>query len=90
MKPGKNDKKAYLQFTPEELAFLQVNTWQMADSFGLDRRIGSLSGKRAAGFYTWDLECLQDVAECARRNAPVEQQEMIDGLIQKLIAKDSE
>ena len=35
MKPGKYDKKAHLLFTPEELDFLQDNTWQMAESFGL-------------------------------------------------------
>ncbi|MCF8313843.1 MAG: hypothetical protein K9J31_20525 [Saprospiraceae bacterium] len=86
MKPGKKDKKTYLRFTPEELAFLQDNTWQMADSFGLDRRIDNLSGKRAAGFYSWDLESLQDVAESARSGVPVEQHEMIDGLLQKIIA----
>lgn len=66
MKPEKNDKKAYLLFTPDELDFLQDNTWQMAKSFGLDRRIGNLAGKRAVGFYALDLECLHDVAELAK------------------------
>ena len=27
MKPGKNDKKAHIHFTPDELDFLQDNTW---------------------------------------------------------------
>lgn len=39
MKAGKNDKKAHLHFTSEELDFLQDNTWQMAESFGLDKRM---------------------------------------------------
>jgi len=34
----------------------------MAESFGLDRRISNLSGKRKVGFYMWDLECLEMVA----------------------------
>jgi len=84
MKPGKNDKKVYLLFTLDELDFLQENTWQMAESFGLDTRISNLTGKRAAGFYAWDLECLQDVSEIARKDAPVEHHEMIDGLLQKI------
>ncbi len=46
MKIGKHDKKAQLRFTPEELDFLQDNTWQMAEAFGLDTRIGNLTGKR--------------------------------------------
>lgn len=85
MKPGKNDKKAFLLFTPDELDFLQENTWQMAESFGLDTRISNLMGKRAVGFYCWDLDCLIDVSEIARKDAPVEQHEMIDGLLQKLV-----
>ena len=84
MKAGKNDKKAHLHFTSEELDFLQDNTWQMAESFGLDSRISNLTGKRAVGFYRWDLECLQEVTESARADAPIEQQEMIEGLLQKL------
>ena len=84
MKAGKNDKKAHLLFTAEELDFLQDNTWQMAESFGLDRRIGNLTGKRPVGFYRWDLECLQEVTESARADASIQQQEMIEGLLQKL------
>lgn len=34
----------------------------MAESFGLDRRIANLTGKRKVGFYMWDLECLEMVA----------------------------
>jgi len=86
MKPGKNDKKAYILFTPDELDFLQDNTWQMAEAFGLDRRIGNLAGKRAVGFYAWDLDCLHDVAEITRKDAPIEQHEMIDRLLQKITA----
>lgn len=86
MKPGKNDKKASLLFTPEELGFLQANTWQMGESFGLDARIERLTGKRVIGFYSWDLECLQDVAESARKDATAEQYLMIDSLLQKISA----
>ncbi len=33
----------------------------MDESFGLDRRIDNLTGKRKVGFYYWDLECLEMV-----------------------------
>jgi len=59
MKPGKNDIKAYIKFTAEELDILQYNTHHMAESFGLDSRIEKLTGKRKVGFYMWDLECLE-------------------------------
>lgn len=88
MKIGKHDKKAQLRFTPEELDFLQDNTWQMAESFGLDTRIDNLTGKRAVGFYAWDLECLKDVSEMARKDAPVEQHPMIEGLLAKIRAAE--
>lgn len=52
MQPGKNDKKVSLLFTPEELDFLQDKVWQMAESFGLDTRIASLTGKRPAEKFT--------------------------------------
>jgi hypothetical protein len=88
MKIGKHDKKAQLRFTPEELDFLQDNTWQMAEAFGLDTRISNLTGKRAVGFYKWDLECLADVSEIAKKDAPVEQHPMIDGLLAKIRAAE--
>ena len=62
IKPGKNDIKIYIKFETEELELLQENTWQMAESFGLDRRIDNLTGKRKVGFYSWDLDCLESVA----------------------------
>ncbi len=61
MKPGPNDVKMYLKFDDDELEILQDNTWQMAESFGLDRRIANLVGTRKVGFYMWDLECLEMV-----------------------------
>lgn len=61
IKPEKNDIKAYIKFETEELELLQENTWQMAESFGLDRRIDNLTGKRKVGFYGWDLDCLESV-----------------------------
>lgn len=62
MKPGKNDFKAKIKFEMDELELLQGNAWQMADAFGLDTRICNLTGKRAVGFYSWDLECIEEVA----------------------------
>ena len=62
LKPGSRDVKALIKFEKDELDLLQDNTWQMAESFGLDRRIANLTGKRKVGFYMWDLECLEMVA----------------------------
>jgi hypothetical protein len=62
LKPRSQDVKALIKFEKDELYLLQDNTWQMAESFGLDRRIANLTGKRKVGFYMWDLECLEMVA----------------------------
>ena len=61
MKPEKNDIKAEIKFEIDELELLQENSWQMAESFGLDSRIANLTGKRKVGFYSWDLDCLECV-----------------------------
>jgi len=61
MNQGKNDIKAEIKFEIDELELLQENTWQMAESFGLDMRIANLTGKRKVGFYSWDLDCLECV-----------------------------
>jgi len=61
MKSKKKDIKAEIKFENDELELLQENTWQMAESFGLDRRIANLTGKRKVGFYSWDLDCLECV-----------------------------
>ncbi|MCP4269955.1 MAG: hypothetical protein GY777_31010 [Candidatus Brocadiaceae bacterium] len=63
IKAGKNDIKVNIKFELDELYLLQENTWQMAESFGLDNRIARLTGKRSVGFYMWDLECLEMVAD---------------------------
>ena len=55
-----------------------------AESFGLDTRIGNLTGKRAVGFYRWDLECLEEITEDARKDAPLEQHPILDGLLTKI------
>jgi len=63
MKPGPKDIRVFLQFERAELELLQENTYLMAESFGLDRRIDSLTGKRKIGLYLWDLECLEMVVD---------------------------
>ena len=70
LKPEKNDIKVFIKFELEELELLQENTWQMAESFGLDSRIDKLTGKRKVGFYSWDLDCLESVV-CDLTNSPV-------------------
>ena len=81
LKPGKNDIQVDIKFEPEELELLQVNTWQMAESFGLDRRIGNLTGKRKVGFYMWDLECLEMVVDDLRKTE--NEKHFVEGLYKK-------
>jgi hypothetical protein len=61
MKPEKNDVKVKIKFEIDELELLQNNTWQMAESFGLDGRIANLTGEKAVDFYSWNLDCLESV-----------------------------
>ena len=69
MKPGRNDIKAPIKFEIDELELLKDNTWQMAESFGLDSRIDNLTGKRKAGFYSWDLDCLESVVSDIQKSS---------------------
>lgn len=65
MKPGSKDKPYRILITGRELEELQRFTWQMAESFGLDRRIENYQGKRPIGLYSWDLDCLEAVISLA-------------------------
>lgn len=87
IKPGSRDVKAYIKFEKDELDLLQENTWQMAESFGLDRRISNLSGKRKVGFFSWDLECLEMVVSDLLSSADSDKTlaERVYGKIQKAV-----
>ncbi len=65
MKPGSRDIKVKLLIDGEELTQLKRHTWLMAEAFGLDSRIENYQGKRAIGFYRWDMDCLIDVVTMA-------------------------
>jgi endonuclease/exonuclease/phosphatase family metal-dependent hydrolase len=65
MKPGSRDKNYSIRITGQELEELKKFTWQMAEAFGLDRRIERYQGQRAIGLYRWDLDCLEDVTSLA-------------------------
>jgi len=65
MKPGSKDLKLKILISGEELSELQRHTWQMAEAFGLDRRIENYQGKRPIGLYSWDFDCLLAVIEDA-------------------------
>ena len=56
MRPGKYDRKHQLLITGAELR--ELKELDLAESFGLDRRIERYEGKRPLGLYRWDLECL--------------------------------
>ena len=65
MKPGSKDKILQILISKEELSELQRHTWQMAEAFGLDRRIENYQGKRPIGLFSWDFDCLLAVIEDA-------------------------
>ena len=56
MKPGKYDRKHQLLIKGAELR--ELKRLDLAESFGLDRRIERYEGKRPLGLYRWDLEGL--------------------------------
>ncbi len=68
MKPGPNDRKVAMLITGDELGELKRFTVDMAEAFGLDRRIEKYSGERPINFYRWDLDCLLAVTENALRD----------------------
>jgi hypothetical protein len=82
MKPGKNDIKAEIIFETDEMKLLQENTWQMDESFGLDKRINNLTGKRKVGFYSWDLDCLECVVSDLQKSP--KDKEVADRIARKI------
>ena len=68
MRPGPNDGKLTILITGDELHELKRFTIDMAEAFGLDRRIEAYAGKRPIGLYRWDLDCLLAVMDLALRD----------------------
>lgn len=68
MRPGPKDVKLAILITGDELHELKRFTIDMAEAFGLDRRIEAYSGKRPIGFYRWDLDCLLAVMDLALKD----------------------
>jgi hypothetical protein len=65
MKPGSKDIKLEILISDKELSELKRYSWQMAEAFGLDRRIEKYQGKRPIGLYSWDFDCILAVIENA-------------------------
>ena len=59
--------KLTLLITGDELHELKRFTVDMAEAFGVDRRIEAYSGKRPIGLYRWDLDCLLAVMALAQK-----------------------
>ncbi len=68
MRPGPKDVKLTILITGDELLELQRFTVDMAEAFGLDRRIEAYAGKRPIGLYRWDVDCLLDVIDLALKD----------------------
>jgi hypothetical protein len=69
LKPGRKDIKLEVLIAGPELAALKELTPDMAESYGLDRRIETYRGTRPIGLYRWDLDCLLCVLEWNLSNA---------------------
>jgi hypothetical protein len=54
--PAKYDRKRQILIKGTELR--ELKELDLAESFGLDRRIERYQGKRPLGLYRWDLDCL--------------------------------
>ena len=65
MKPGTTDKQYKILITGQELEELKKFSGDMVEAFGLDRKVENYKGRRAIGFYRWDLDCLEDVLAMA-------------------------
>jgi hypothetical protein len=63
VRPGKYDRKHQVLIQGAELRALKQ--LDLAESFGLDRRIERYQGKRSFGLYRWDLEGLLDALSLA-------------------------
>ena len=63
MRPGKYDRMHQVQIEGAELR--ELKKLDLAESFGLDRRIERYQGKRPLGLYRWDLEGLLAAYESA-------------------------
>lgn len=63
MKPGKNDIPIERKISGRQLEELQKHTWQMCESFGLDRKIENYKGTRGISFYRWDWDCILEVLD---------------------------
>ena len=96
MKPGSRDKPYPILISGRELEELKRFTFDMPETFGLDRRIENYLGTRPIGFYRWDLDVLEDVTESAlqdeeeypdRADAGYEAMRQLHKRIKKLRAK---
>jgi hypothetical protein len=63
VRPGKYDRKHQVLIKGAELR--ELKELDLAESFGLDRRIERYQGKRPLGLYRWDLEALLDALSLA-------------------------
>ena len=68
MKRGSGDHRHKLLICGDELRELQKHTGDMADAFGLDRKIENYQGTRPITLYRWDLDCLMDVIDMALKD----------------------
>lgn len=84
MKPGSKDILVFIAFDKAELQMLKDNTWLMAESNGLDQRIVALT-ENTMGFYSRDLEKLEDVIGDLKTEPFSKDRETATNLYEKII-----
>ncbi len=65
MKALPGDHRHRLLIAGDQLRELKRHTGDMAEAFGLDRKIEKYQGTRPITLYRWDLDCLRDVISLA-------------------------
>ena len=68
MKIPKNEFPAKVKISGIQLEELQKQTYQMAEAFGLDRKIEKYKGTRSISLFRWDLECILDVLDATLKD----------------------
>lgn len=68
MKPGSRDHRHKLLISGDELRELKRHTGDMAEAFGLDRKIENYQGTRPITLYRWDLDCLLSIIDLALKD----------------------
>ena len=70
LKPGRHDKKYYLNLTDDEVDELVYHAYSLTECFGLDDRIAEYQGNKPLSLSRWDIEAIYEVYLSILKEAP--------------------